>query len=84
MTTVTLIEQRFIWLQVFHNFIDAIKREPLPIVSGESAARTVELINAIILSAVRRKIVTLPLDSDEYDEVFDELCHGKAEIKNYG
>lgn len=71
------------YFQIFHNLIDVIKREQLPIVSGESAARTVELINAIILSAIRRKIVTLPLDSDEYDEVFDELCHGKAEIKSY-
>lgn len=81
--------QRLKWLkwskppghfQIFENFVDAVKNDQQPFVSGKSAARTIELINAVVLSAVRHKVVKFPLDSEEYDEVFDELCHGKTKI----
>jgi len=62
------------------SFSKAIANGGSPLVSGESARSTVELINAIVLSAMRKKTVDLPLDRDEYDELFDELSAGKIRV----
>lgn len=65
------------------SFIDAILGDSEPIVSGESTLPTVELINAIVLSAMRKKTVNLPLDRDEYDRLFEELRSGKAQVPRF-
>ena len=65
---------------LFHSFIDAIKNDKQPIISGESSLKTIELINAIIMSAILHKSVTFPLDNDEFDEMFDNLCRGNTKI----
>ena len=39
-----------------------------------------ELINAIIFSALRRQIVSLPLDRDAYDQLMDELIGGSVKV----
>ena len=41
----------------------------------------IEMINAIILSGVRKKVVTCPIDRDEYDELLNELRSGKTRIE---
>jgi len=68
---------------LMNSFIDAIINGGEPEVSGKSAHPTVEFINAIILSSVRGKTVTLPVDRDEYDALFDELRTGKTKLPTY-
>jgi predicted dehydrogenase len=62
------------------NFFDAILKGDELIVPAESALAAVELANACILSGVKKKIVNLPLDREEYDCVFMELSNGAARI----
>lgn len=61
-------------------FIDAVLDGSEPVVSGESARPAVELINAILLSAVRGRTVDLPVDRDECDLLLDELGRGKVRV----
>jgi len=68
---------------LMNSFIDAIENGGEPIVNGESARSAVELINAIILSAMRKKTVDLPLDPEEYDELFEALSHGKTSVARF-
>lgn len=65
------------------SFIDAILHGGEPIVTGESALRTLELINALILAAMRKKTIDLPLDREEYDALFEELCTGKIQVPKF-
>jgi predicted dehydrogenase len=65
------------------SLVDSILNGGEPMVTGESARTTVELINAIILSAVRKKTVDLPLDPEEYDQVFGELCEQRVTIPRF-
>lgn len=64
-------------------FIAAILDGGEPIVNGEEGRRTLELINAIILSGMRKKVVSLPLDRAEYDELMAELSDGRAQVPRY-
>ena len=63
------------------SFIDASLDSGQPITDGESARTTLELINAIILSGVRKKVVGFPVDRDEYDALMDELISGEVKIE---
>lgn len=62
------------------SFLDAVQGEGIPVTDGKSALQTLELINAIILSAIRKKTVRCPVDRDEYDTLFNELCEGSIKI----
>ncbi len=62
------------------SFINEVRGEGRPVTDGGSALQTLELINAIILSGVRKKVVSLPIDRDEYDVVFEDLCTGRIGI----
>ena len=66
--------------ELMDGFVDAICHGGEPLVSGNSARTTIELINAMYLSALRKKTVELPLDPHEYDEVLDDLVKGKLAI----
>ena len=65
---------------LFDSFVTAILEGGVPITDGPSAHRTIELINAIILSGVRKKVVELPVDRGEYDELMDALVRGEEKI----
>ena len=65
------------------SFTDAILNGGEPLVNGVSALPTVELINAIVLSALRKKTVDLPVDRDEYDELFEALSSGSLQIPRF-
>lgn len=65
------------------SFIDAILDGGEPIVTGESARSSVELINALILSAMRKKIVDLPIDPEEYDGLVQELSDGATRVSMF-
>ena len=60
------------------SFIESILNGTEPLVSGESTLPSLELVNAILLSALRKKTVDLPIDRDEYDQLFEELISGKT------
>ena len=62
------------------DFADAVLLGREPLVNGEDACGTVELLNAITLAALRKKTVSFPLDAAEYDALFDELCEGRAGV----
>ena len=63
------------------SFVAACLDGDSPITDGASARSTIELINAIILSGVRKKVVACPIDRDEYDELLNELSSGKTRIE---
>ena len=63
------------------SFINAVRGKGRPVTDGVSALQTLELINAIILSGVRKRVVTLPIDRDDYDAVFEDLCRGNYALK---
>ena len=65
------------------SFIDAILKGGEPLVSGVSARPAVELINAIVLSAMRKKTVDLPVDREEYDELFEALSNGSLQTPRF-
>lgn len=62
------------------SFVAACLDGTQPIADGASARRSLELINAILLSGVRRKVVSLPVDREEYDALLDELISGKTRL----
>ena len=62
------------------DFISAVIDGHDPVTTGASARTTIELINGIILSGVRREVVSFPLDRDAYDTVFDELKSGRTKV----
>ena len=65
------------------SFTDAILNGGEPLVNGESALPAVELINAIVLSAMRKKTVDVPVDREEYDELFEGLSSGSIQIPRF-
>ena len=65
------------------SFINAILNGGEPLVNGVSALSAVELINAIVLSAMRRKTVDVPVDRGEYDELFEALSSGSLQIPRF-
>ncbi len=66
------------------SFVDACLDGGQPISDGESTRRTLELINAIILSGVRKKVVSFPVDREEYDALLDALISGKISLRPPG
>ena len=65
------------------SFIDAILNGGEALVNGVSARPAVELINAIVLSAMRKKTVDLPVDREEYDELFEGLSRGSLQTPRF-
>jgi predicted dehydrogenase len=68
---------------VINSFIDAIINDKDPLITGESTLPALELMNALMLSAIREKTVTLPIDRDEYDSLFNDLVSGKAAVPRF-
>lgn len=55
------------------SFVRSIREGGEPLVTGASALHTVELMNAMVLSAMRRRDVDLPLDPAATEGLFDDL-----------
>jgi hypothetical protein len=68
---------------LLNSFINAIINGGEPIASGESARASVELINALFISAVRNKTVDLPIDPEEYDRLAEELSNGTTRVPTF-
>lgn len=75
-----LVDGTFI---LMNSFVDSILHGGEPLINGESAYQSLELINAILLSAARKKAVDLPMDPDEFDRLFGELCEQKVKISRF-
>lgn len=56
------------------SFVKAILNGGEALVSAESALPAIEVINGIILSALRKNTVSLPIDREEYDKAFKKLA----------
>ena len=65
---------------LLESFIGSILDGTEPITDGRTARRTLELINAMVLSGVRKEVVSLPLDRGRYDELMEELKSGKTSV----
>ena len=68
---------------LMNNFIDAILHDGIPLVDGESARLSLEVMNGTILSAIRKKVVDFPIDPDEYDQLYRELCDSRTKIPHF-
>jgi predicted dehydrogenase len=67
-------------LDCHRDFVAAI-REGRPAANPPAAAsRSIELINALYLSALRGEPVTLPIPASEYETVFEALSNGEREL----
>ena len=55
----------------------AILEDRSPFVSGESALKAIEMMNAIVLSHFKKRPVTIPLDRKEYTVLIKDLSEGK-------
>ncbi|MFQ5810247.1 MAG: Gfo/Idh/MocA family oxidoreductase, partial [Armatimonadota bacterium] len=58
---------------MIRDMIDAVASDRQPEVHGEEARTAIEILNAIILSGKRQKMVPIPVDRAEYDELLAEL-----------
>ncbi len=64
------------------DFIDAIRSRREPLNNADQAAMSVEVCNAVYLSAVTGEPVDLPLDASVYDEAFAKMCTGELKLRN--
>jgi len=58
---------------VIREYCDAIIADKEPPVSGEEGRKSIEIINAIILSSFEEKTVHFPVDRDAYDRLMQRL-----------
>ncbi len=61
---------------LLNSFLRAAATGGEPITDGITARRTLELINAILYSGIRKEVVELPLDRNNYDALLEELKQG--------
>lgn len=59
---------------VLRDFARAVLEDREPEVPGEEGLKSVELVNAIVMSAVERRPVKLPLDPAQYDTLLERLA----------
>lgn len=62
------------------DFLDAIVNDRAPSIGPHEGTPSVEVANAIYLSAVTDTPVTLPLDAGAYDEAFARMCSGELSL----
>ena len=65
---------------LLNSFIEAITEDTEPLVTAQSARQTLEVINALILSGIKHKTLSLPVKPEEYDQLLDELVRGSATV----
>ncbi len=62
---------------VIKDFALAIINDQEPMVNGEEGRKSLEIVNAIILSGIKNKIVKFPVDRHEYEKLLTELSELK-------
>jgi UDP-N-acetyl-2-amino-2-deoxyglucuronate dehydrogenase len=68
---------------VVNSFVNAVVNDEEPVITAESTLPALEFMNALMLSAIRGKTVTLPIDRDEYDHLFNELLSCTSSVPRY-
>jgi predicted dehydrogenase len=68
------------YLDSLRDFAAAAITGTTPTNSASEASKAIELINAIYLSATAGRPVDLPLDGDEYEQIYADLCIGRRQI----
>lgn len=58
---------------VIRDFVKAVEEDRKPLVDGEEGRKSLELVNAIILSAKTGKSVSFPLDGQRYEKLLSSL-----------
>jgi predicted dehydrogenase len=85
---IPVARKRSEWLDMLvdaqSDFAASIREGRGPLVDGDEGTRSVELANAIYLSAVEARAVELPLQSEVYAPVFQRLSAGTASISGPG
>lgn len=69
--------------ELMDSFVDAICHGGEPMVNGANTLPTLELMPAIVLSAMRSKTVELPINRAEYDALFEEPSPGKVYVPRF-
>ncbi len=69
--------------ELLDSFVNSILTNSHPLVDAQSSRDTMEFINAIFVSAMKKKAVTLPLNPQEYDSLYEEIAHGKNKISRF-
>jgi predicted dehydrogenase len=64
-------------LACHRDFIDAIRSGREPLNNADQASMSVEVCNAVYLSAVTGEAVDLPIDPAQYDAAFGQMCAGE-------
>jgi len=54
-----------------------------PLVNVESTLPAIELMNALLVSAIRKTTIDLPVDSYECDQVLDDVSVGGAQVARF-
>ncbi len=67
---------------VVYDFVEAIIEDREPLVNGEESIRSLEVVNAIIMSAVLHKPVDFPINREAYERVWNDLKEAKT-IKTF-
>jgi predicted dehydrogenase len=70
---ITSSEQGGNYVEMFQNFVDAILDGTPLIAPAEEGLNSLEIANAILLSSMQEKTVTLPLDTAAYAQVVAQL-----------
>jgi predicted dehydrogenase len=68
---------------LLQSFAEAILEDKEPLVSGESAKDAIEVINAIMLSGIEGRTVSLPVDREEIDELYRRLVGEEIRIPSW-
>jgi len=66
------------------DLVDAIQSGREPLNNADEATKSVEVANAIYLSALVGEPVDLPLDAGRYDAAFKQLCGGELSLPAVG
>ena len=66
-----------------HNFLKAVRGQEEPLCPGEEGVKSLELVNAIVLSTVKGGPVSLPLDRGECEEVYKALREGRLRLPRF-
>ena len=62
------------------NFVEAARAGRSPSIDAREATRSVEVANAVYLSALTGEPIDLPLDTPAYDDAFRAMCEGTLSL----
>jgi predicted dehydrogenase len=68
-------------LRCHRDFVAAVRSGDPPRNHPVAALAAIAVANAVYLSAVRQQSVDLPLDPDEYQACYEDLCEGRVSLR---